>query len=82
MAETITARDANQNFAKVLRAVEAGREFVVTRNGIAVARIVSVGGERRLTPAQEEILRRTMKRLRKGWSLGGGKLDRDALNDR
>lgn len=84
MAETISAREANQNFAKILRAVEGGREFVVTRNGVAVARIVAAGsrGERRLSKAQEEVLARSMERLRRGWSLGGGKFDRDSVHER
>lgn len=84
MAETISARDANQNFAKVLKAVEAGSEYVVTRHGQPVARIVPVAGEsgRRLTPVQEEALARSMDRLRRGWSLGGARLDRDALHER
>lgn len=84
MVETITARVANQTFAKVLRAVEAGREFVVTRNGVPVARIVAAGGDgdRQLTDTQERVLKRTMRRLRKGWSLGGGSFERDALYER
>jgi prevent-host-death family protein len=84
MTETISARDANQNFAKVLRAVEGGAEFVVTRRGVPVARIVSArsDGRRTLTRAQEQILARSMRRLRRGWSLGGRRIDRDRLHDR
>ena len=36
---TITAREANQQFAKVLREVAQGKEFVVTMRGRPVARI-------------------------------------------
>lgn len=59
MTETITARDANQQFSRLLREVEAGREFVVTRNGVPVARIVperQPDGRRKLTPSQEAAL--------------------------
>ena len=82
--KTVTAREANQNFAKLLRAVEEGAEFLVTRNGVPVARITAAraDGTRRLTPRQEKALARTMARLRRGWSLGGGRLDRDALHER
>jgi prevent-host-death family protein len=82
--KTITAREANQNFAKLLRAVEDGAEFLVTRKGVPVARIVAArtDGMRRLTPAQEKVLARSMARLRQGWSLGGGRIDRDALHER
>jgi prevent-host-death family protein len=84
VSETVSARYANQNFARILRAVESGAEFVVTRNGTPVAQITSASGDasRRLTVAQEEILARTMRRLREGWSLGGKRVGRDGLHDR
>ncbi len=82
MARTVTLRDANQNFAKYVRAVEAGEEFVITRRGQAVARLAPAAGMRKLTPEQQEIRRRLVARLRKGWKLGIGKLDRDSLYDR
>jgi prevent-host-death family protein len=40
MAETITARDANHHFSRLLSEIEVGAEYVVTRNGKPVARIV------------------------------------------
>jgi prevent-host-death family protein len=84
MAETISARDANHHFARLLRDVEAGKEFVITRNGTPVARIVperTPEGRRRLTPAQEEALQRSIARLRRGWPLGIDHLDRNELYD-
>ncbi len=59
MAETITARDANHNFSRILDDVASGREYVVTRNGTPVARIVperAPNGRRVLTPEQERLL--------------------------
>ena len=82
MAETITARDANHRLAQVLREVEAGKEFIVTRNGVPVARIVpekTSDGKRTLTAEQEAALARTMERLRVGWPLGVKKVDREEL---
>ena len=35
----VGAREANQQFSKLLREVEAGAEVVVTRSGVEVARI-------------------------------------------
>lgn len=84
MAESISARDANHHFARVLGEVEAGREFVVTRNGVPVARLVPErprDGSRKLTPAQEVALAESLARLRPGWPLDIGRLDRDALYD-
>ncbi len=82
MAKTVTLRDASRNFAKYVRAVEAGEEFVITRRGEAVARLAPAAATRKLTPEQEAARRRTVRRLRKGWPLGIGKLDRDSLHDR
>jgi prevent-host-death family protein len=84
MTETISARDANHHFSRLLREVEAGKEFVVTRNGVPVARIVPEGqpeGKRALSPAQEEALAESMAWLGRGWPLGIDKLDRDELYD-
>jgi antitoxin (DNA-binding transcriptional repressor) of toxin-antitoxin stability system len=35
MNKTITSREANQAFARCLREVEAGTEYIITRNGPA-----------------------------------------------
>ena len=83
-AETVTARDANHNFSRLLREVEAGKEFIVTRDGVPVARIGPAGpavGERRLTPEQERALAETIAFARQGWRLNIGRIDRDELYD-
>jgi len=84
MADTITARDANHRFAQVLAEVEAGKEFIVTRHGVPVARIVPErlpDGRRRLTPEQEKALADSLARLRQGWPLGIKRFDRNELYD-
>ncbi len=83
MQRSVSAREANQQFSRILRDVEAGAEIVVTRRGRPVARIVPAqpSGQRRLTPEQEAALERTRQRLEKGWDLGGEKFDRDELYD-
>jgi prevent-host-death family protein len=80
---SVTAREANQQFSRILRDVEAGAEILVTRRGQPVARIVPAqpSRERRLTPEQEAAHARSMERLRQGWDLGGGKFSRDELYD-
>jgi len=82
MSKTVTLRDANQNFARYVREVQAGEEIVITRRGQPVAKLSPVSGKRVLTPVQEAALERTRKRLEKGWPLGIGKVDRDSLYDR
>lgn len=79
--KTITAREANQRFSKVMREVQEGYEFVVTKRGRAVMRLspVAKAGERVLTPEQERAALRMLKRMRRGWKLGIGKFDRDEI---
>lgn len=82
MTTTMSLRDANQQFARCIRAVEAGEEVVVTRNGKPVARIVPVSGRRVLSAAQFAAWKRTEARMSDGWPLGTPPLDRDALHER
>jgi prevent-host-death family protein len=44
MTNTIGLREANQQFARCVREVEAGEEFVITRDGKPVARLVPASG--------------------------------------
>lgn len=83
MQRSISAREANQHFSRILRDVEAGAEIIVTRRGQPVARIVPAlsHGERRLTAEQEAAHARSMARLREGWDLGGATFSRDELYD-
>jgi prevent-host-death family protein len=83
LKKTITAREANQRFSKVLREVQDGYEFLVTRKGRPVARIsaVAADGTRVLTPEQERAAKRLIKGLRRGWPLGIGRFSRDEIYD-
>jgi len=83
MTKTITLREANQGFARCVREVESGEEYVITRNGVPVARLVpAVTGRRSLSPAQEAALVRTRARMANGWPIGAGPLERDKLHER
>jgi prevent-host-death family protein len=82
MTKTISLREANQGFARCVREVEGGAEFVITRNGRPVARLVPIGTRRVLTPQQEVALARTRARMDRGWPIGAGPLDRAALHER
>ena len=82
MTKTLTLREANQTFSRCIRQVEAGEEFVITRNGAPVARLTPIAKPRKLTPEQEAAWERTKLRMKEGWDLGAGPLDRDALHER
>jgi prevent-host-death family protein len=81
MSQTITLREANQAFSRCVREDEAGEEITITRKGRPVARLVPVGGKRVLTPEQEAARARALARMKKGWRLGGERLNRDELYD-
>ena len=73
MSKTITLRDANQGFSRCVRQVEAGEEFVITRNGKPVARLVPADGKRVLTSEQEAALARLCNT---NWPLNIERFDR------
>ena len=78
----ITLRDANQTFARRIRDVEAGAEYIITRNGTPVARLSPVSDDQAISSARQAALSRTQARMEQGWSLGGEPIDRDALHER
>ncbi len=81
----VSLRDANQGFAKLIAEVEAGEEVVLTRRGKPVARIIRESapqGKRRFTPEQQAAYDRLMARLRRGYSLGGVRVNREELYNR
>ena len=82
MTKTMTLREANQSFARCIREVEAGEEIVITRNGTPVARLTPVSKRRVLTPEQQAAWERLKAAMDKGWDIGDGRLDRDALHER
>jgi len=83
MAKTITLREANQAFSRIIREVEAGEEITITRNGEPVARLVPVRRERVLTPEQQAARTRARARMEEGWDFGvDHPLDRDSLHER
>ena len=85
MQRQVTLREANQHFARYVRAVERGEAFVITRRGNPVARLAPIEpGQRVLTPEQQEIRQRVLERMRRGIDLGEHRepFDRDALHER
>lgn len=76
MSKTISLRDANQGFSRCIREVEAGEEFLITRNGQPVARLIPVGGKRVLTAEQEAALARLADT---SWPLNIGRFNREEI---
>lgn len=83
MSKIIGLREANQAFSRCIREVEAGEEYVITRKGQPVARLVPVRHKRVLTPEQQAARARARAIMEEGWDLGiEYPLDRDALHER
>ena len=82
MIHQIGIREANQHLSRYIAAVERGEEVIITRRGRPVARLVPVSKKRQLTPEQKAARKRMLARMRKGYPLGIGRIDRDSLHER
>ena len=82
MTKTLSPHDANQSFARCIREVEAGEDFIIARNGVPVARFSPVNRRRPLTPEQQAALQSLNAAMDQGWDIGPSPLDRDALHER
>jgi prevent-host-death family protein len=66
---TVSAREANQAFSKLLQAVVEGEEVVITRRGKPVARLTPIDGAARDAGREAEI-ERLIEHWREGIDLG------------
>jgi prevent-host-death family protein len=82
MSKLVTLHEATRRFARFIREVAAGEEFVITLNGTPVARLVPAGQRRELTGRQLAALERFRAIAKEGWPIGAGPLDRDVLHER
>jgi prevent-host-death family protein len=80
MMRTVGAREANQQFSRLLREAEAGQEILITRNGEPVARL-SPARVKQSAKARAAALRRLDKIMEKGLDFGGRRWTRDELHD-
>ena len=51
---TVSARDANQQFSKILKAAADGEEITITQRGVPVAKLVPVPREDAAAAAERE----------------------------
>lgn len=79
---TVSLVTAHRKFSKLVREVERGQGFLITRRGRPVARLVPHGPGKSADPGWTAAHRRMMARLSQGASLGGLRIERDALHDR
>lgn len=83
MTKAITLEEASARFADVLRAVESGEEYLLTRDGREVARITPTtrSGGRKPTPEQKAAWRSTLDIASKGYKSAGEPFSRDEIYD-
>lgn len=79
---TVSLMTANQEFSRLIKDVEAGEAFLITRRGRPVAKLVPHMVDKTADPEWLCAYGRMMARLETGAPLGGLKVDRDELYDR
>ena len=81
--KSVSIRDANKDFSKLIQAVERkGEEFVITRHGRPVARLVPDPGDKRADPEWQAAFAEMQRLHTEGLDLGGLKFGRDEIYDR
>jgi prevent-host-death family protein len=78
---TVSAREANQQFSRLLGEVAAGEEVVITRRGAPVATLSPYRG-RPLTPERKAAIERMLALMEKGFPMGGIRATRDEMHER
>ena len=79
--KTVSAREANQAFSRLLAEVVAGEEVVITRRGRRVARLVPYT-EEGLSPERQAAAERLLALLRQGFALGDTTSTRNEWHER
>ena len=65
---TVTLTTANQEFSKVIKEVERGEGFLITRRGRPIAKLVPHAGEKMADPVWASAYRQMLARLEDGGS--------------
>jgi len=78
----VSARQANQDFSKLLDRAAKGEEVIITRRGVPVARLVPHSARPAMTPERQAAIDRLFGMLEKGYRLGGRRFTRDEMHER
>ena len=79
--KTVSAREANQSFSKLLGEAARGEEVIITKRGKPVAKLVSVE-KGSSDEERQRAIERMVKRMRRGIDLGGRAFTRDEMHER
>jgi prevent-host-death family protein len=75
---TVSAREANQQFARILGEAANGEEIVITRRGKPVA-VLAPYRQAPLTPEQKVAIERVVQMMRRGLVHDGRRFTRDQM---
>ena len=78
---SVSLMTANQKFAKLMREVERGAVFIITRRGRPVAKLMPAPDEKASDPDWAAAWERMMERLDEGASLGGLTVSREERHE-
>jgi prevent-host-death family protein len=77
---SISAREANQSFSRVLSEAEHGDTVVITRRGKPVAVLAPYASH--LPQGREQAIERAIELMRKGLPIGNRRFTRDEMHER
>lgn len=79
----VGAREANQNFSRILKEAEMGTEVVITRNGTEVAKLTASTGPA-ADDARRELIEKVLKATKKGLPItrGNRRFSREEMHER
>lgn len=80
---SVSAREANQQFSRILAEAEGGEEVVITRRGEPVV-VMSRYRRPEMTPEKRAAVERAIAMMENAPDLGGGgrRFTRDEMNER
>jgi prevent-host-death family protein len=78
---SVSAREANQHFAKLLGEAAEGEEIVITRRGKPVA-VLAPYRRAGMTPEREAAIAQIVAMMRSGLIDGAGRFSRDEMHER
>ena len=73
---------ANQELSELVKKVEEGESFVITRRGRPIAKLTPHGADKMSNPEWASAYRRMMALLDESFGLGGLRVNREEIYDR
>ena len=82
MKQIVNLQEANQHLSRYIASAKNGDEIIIPRRGKPVARLTAFVEAPRLDALQQVARKRSLSRMKRGYSLGGKLSERESLHDR